>query len=129
MSRGGEGVGKGRGSEKRKGRDWNRGLRQENKGRGELGLWKVHHSTSHTRPVAASHTPHTHILHASPQPLQPTRPTQVLHAVIGDPPYGVRAGGKKSGAKPEIADRRNPITDPSTHIPATQVCAPWGAGR
>ncbi|KAG2424414.1 hypothetical protein HXX76_014468 [Chlamydomonas incerta] len=52
----------------------------------------------------------------------PIRPDlqEILHAVIGDPPYGVRAGGKKSGAKPEIADKRNPITDPTTHIPATQ---------
>jgi tRNA G10 N-methylase Trm11 len=25
--------------------------------------------------------------------------TQVFHAVIGDPPYGVRAGGRKSVAK------------------------------
>ncbi|KAG2435965.1 hypothetical protein HYH02_011679 [Chlamydomonas schloesseri] len=52
----------------------------------------------------------------------PLRPDlqEVLHAIIGDPPYGVRAGGKKSGAKPELADKRNPITDPSTHIPATQ---------
>ncbi|KXZ47218.1 hypothetical protein GPECTOR_37g224 [Gonium pectorale] len=45
---------------------------------------------------------------------------EVLHAVIGDPPYGVRAGGKKSGARPEQAERRPPITDRATHIPATQ---------
>ncbi|GFR46055.1 hypothetical protein Agub_g7525 [Astrephomene gubernaculifera] len=44
----------------------------------------------------------------------------ILHAVIGDPPYGVRAGGKKSGAAPEAAAKRNPITDRATHIPATQ---------
>mmetsp|Transcript_22265 Transcript_22265/g.56648 ORF Transcript_22265/g.56648 Transcript_22265/m.56648 type:complete len:486 (-) Transcript_22265:551-2008(-) len=36
-----------------------------------------------------------------------------FHAIVGDPPYGVRAGGKKSVAKEVV------IHDRETHIPAT----------
>ncbi|KAG2487107.1 hypothetical protein HYH03_014220 [Edaphochlamys debaryana] len=52
----------------------------------------------------------------------PLRPglQEVLHCIIGDPPYGVRAGGKKSGARPEVAARRPNPGDRATYIPATQ---------
>ena len=42
---------------------------------------------------------------------------EILDAIVCDPPYGVRAGGKKSVAKErEIRDRDNyiPSTDPYT---------------
>jgi tRNA G10 N-methylase Trm11 len=39
---------------------------------------------------------------------------QVFHAIIGDPPYGVRAGAKK------ISNNKDaPICDPATHIART----------
>ncbi|GLC40262.1 hypothetical protein PLESTB_001633100 [Pleodorina starrii] len=52
----------------------------------------------------------------------PLRPdlTEMFHAIIGDPPYGVRAGGRKSGVPAEAAAQRNPITDRHTYIPAMQ---------
>lgn len=40
--------------------------------------------------------------------------TEVFDAVLGDPPYGVRAGGRKSRAKPAGC-----VRDPVTHIPST----------
>uniref|UniRef100_A0A7S3VQJ9 tRNA (guanine(10)-N(2))-methyltransferase n=1 Tax=Dunaliella tertiolecta TaxID=3047 RepID=A0A7S3VQJ9_DUNTE len=45
---------------------------------------------------------------------------EVFHAIVGDPPYGVRAGGRKS------AYRDIQIRDPSTHIPGT---APYSLGE
>ena len=53
--------------------------------------------------------------------LSPLRPDlgELLHAVICDPPYGVRAGGRKSGGR-----RRNPTPIPEEckekHIPSTK---------
>mmetsp|Transcript_40151 Transcript_40151/g.89077 ORF Transcript_40151/g.89077 Transcript_40151/m.89077 type:complete len:494 (+) Transcript_40151:82-1563(+) len=46
----------------------------------------------------------------------PFRPgiEEIFHAIVGDPPYGVRAGGRKSVPKPEVE-----IRDRSTHIPST----------
>ncbi len=46
---------------------------------------------------------------------------QVFHAIIGDPPYGVRAGGRKSLAKPEVE-----IRDRGSHVVST---APYGMGE
>ncbi len=40
---------------------------------------------------------------------------QVLDAVVTDPPYGVRAGGRKAKSRPETR-----IEDRSTHITATE---------
>ena len=45
---------------------------------------------------------------------------QVIDAMIGDPPYGVRAGGKKSVPKDHV------IHYPTTHIPSTD---PYGLGE
>ncbi|KAG1669595.1 hypothetical protein FOA52_006368 [Chlamydomonas sp. UWO 241] len=42
---------------------------------------------------------------------------EIFHAVIGDPPYGVRAGGRKSAPK-EVT-----IRDRDTYIPSTQPYA------
>ena len=39
---------------------------------------------------------------------------QVFHAIIGDPPYGVRAGAKKISS-----NKKAPIQDPATHIART----------
>ncbi len=39
---------------------------------------------------------------------------EVFDAVLADPPYGVRAGGKKSVPKPYT------VEDPNTHIAATE---------
>lgn len=44
----------------------------------------------------------------------------MFDAVIGDPPYGVRAGGRKSSAR-EVT-----IRDRATHIPATD---PYSLGE
>ncbi|GLI63539.1 hypothetical protein VaNZ11_006528 [Volvox africanus] len=52
----------------------------------------------------------------------PIRPdlSEIFHAIIGDPPYGVRAGGRKSGLpKAEMAQRLL-IRDRDTYIPSTQ---------
>ena len=51
----------------------------------------------------------------------------MFHAIIGDPPYGVRAGGRKT------SNREVEIRDTLTHIPATGVyalvlCAACGVG-
>lgn len=66
----------------------------------------------------ARFTTHTH---RTPQPgriTTPSAPCKVFDAIIGDPPYGVRAGGRKSHAKqlPARGDR-------DTHLPST---APYG---
>ncbi|GIL78953.1 hypothetical protein Vretimale_203 [Volvox reticuliferus] len=52
----------------------------------------------------------------------PIRPdlTEILHAVIGDPPYGVRAGGRKSGLPPAELALRLPIRERNTYNPPTQ---------
>lgn len=39
----------------------------------------------------------------------------MFDAIICDPPYGVRAGGKKSVAKPHM------VTNAETHIPSTDA--------
>lgn len=39
---------------------------------------------------------------------------QVFDAIVGDPPYGVRAGGRKSKCKPDVM-----IRDRTTYIPST----------
>ena len=41
------------------------------------------------------------------------------HALVCDPPYGVRAGGRKSGRGPGEAPRAVPEEHRATHIPAT----------
>ncbi len=46
---------------------------------------------------------------------------EVFHAIIGDPPYGVRAGGRKSAAKPDMQ-----INDRASHIVST---APYAMGE
>jgi tRNA G10 N-methylase Trm11 len=46
---------------------------------------------------------------------------EVFDAIVCDPPYGVRAGGRKSVAKPEIEVRY-----PETHIPSTD---PYSMGE
>ncbi len=45
---------------------------------------------------------------------------QILDAVVCDPPYGVRAGGRKSQSKPDLQ-----VRDRTTHITST---APYGMG-
>jgi tRNA (guanine10-N2)-methyltransferase len=46
----------------------------------------------------------------------------VLDAIVCDPPYGVRAGARKSGVRDDKVVK--PISDEhrSTHIPGTVVC-------
>jgi tRNA (guanine10-N2)-methyltransferase len=44
----------------------------------------------------------------------------MFDAILADPPYGVRAGGRKSNSRPDVL-----IRDRSTHIPAT---APYPLG-
>jgi tRNA (guanine10-N2)-methyltransferase len=41
-------------------------------------------------------------------------PPQVLDAIVGDPPYGVRAGGRKSKCNPDAR-----IINRATYIPST----------
>ena len=50
----------------------------------------------------------------------PRVPDQVLDAVVCDPPYGVRAGGRKSHAKPGLQ-----VRDRAAHITST---APYSLG-
>ncbi len=45
---------------------------------------------------------------------------QILDAVVCDPPYGVRAGGRKSQCKPDLQ-----VRDRTTHITST---APYSMG-
>ena len=47
-------------------------------------------------------------------------PVQVLDAVVCDPPYGVRAGGRKSHSKPGLQ-----VRDRAAHITST---APYSLG-
>lgn len=44
----------------------------------------------------------------------PPKPNQVFDAILGDPPYGVRAGGRKSKSKPDALIRNR-----ETYIPST----------
>ena len=48
----------------------------------------------------------------------------IFDAIVGDPPYGVRAGARKSGYKPKPEEaERNPVdlTNFPLHIPPTQA--------
>lgn len=83
----------------------------------ELGSFNDTHLThAHTRAHWSPHKTHRHThTHTMPR-LAP----QMFDAIVGDPPYGVRAGGKKS------AFREIEIRNRETHIPGT---APYSLGE
>jgi tRNA (guanine10-N2)-methyltransferase len=57
---------------------------------------------------------HNHVLVCSHGHPHPCTSLQVFNAILGDPPYGVRAGGRK------LVPKSHPIRHPGSHIPSTE---------